>query len=761
MKGKRKKQSFSSRKGIFSAIGFYFQLTSLLIPLLSIFMFGLAIQTILLSVLAVIWINVGISFKTKKMLGIRLNKKALTKVGIYTLILSFLIFYQVYFFGSTRIVLAITGTCTGGCTCYDCTGCLQFVATCNPGTNTACDAGYYCTSGSCVAKIANGGTCNAGCTDTSCLNGKCDPDQNCCVTCNGHLQNVNCAGTGLNTCESEKCMGGANPICDEQAVGSPITVSGSKCTVPYTYFSDRCGSGTSCAYEDDPSVCRSSAYDSSCTANVNCNGRAPGAIYCYVSLGDIYQCTAACANSLYSQCTGAWAATDTDAGDDFDTAGTCHQTNACTVDSQTTCPYTEYSDSCAGSTLTEYYPSGYTCASKNYNCCDAGYYTCTSGACIAAGAGYYSPAADCNRYQCSAGYYGSSTTNSVNTCNGACSAGYYCPAGSTSSTQNACGLGHYCPAGSGTYTNCPAGTYGSSTTLSTSACSGQCSAGYYCPAGSTSATQNNCGAGNYCPAGSGSATPCPAGTYGSTANLQTSACSGQCACGHYCPAGSTSSTQTDCSAGTYRASTGGASQSDCTLSCTQGSGSSGYCWTSTTCYYGCPSQATYCTAVGSGTTQCCPDQGDRAEGVGCSGTGATGTSYNRDTTQGRCEDGSSSGCTAYTWLTSQTDGTTGPCCGNDGSSDIFENAVSGSSNPACVSGAVVTHDTNSTNGTYAVYDGAIYHCGINNADTSGYSFVIDMTPNDKIGSLLCGYDGLWTGYGGGVVGIRGKRVRPI
>ena len=73
-----------------------------------------------------------------------------------------------------------------------------------------------------------------------------------------------------------------------------------------------------------------------------------------------------------------------------------------------------------------------------------------------------------------------------------------------------------------------------------------------------------CFSGNYCPAASGSPTPCPAGTFGSTTTLSTSACacglavfalcftvhrctgSGPCSAGYSCAAGSTSTTQTIC-----------------------------------------------------------------------------------------------------------------------------------------------------------------------------------------------------------------------
>ena len=69
--------------------------------------------------------------------------------------------------------------------------------------------------------------------------------------------------------------------------------------------------------------------------------------------------------------------------------------------------------------------------------------------------------------------------------------------------QTLCEIGKYCDRG--TRYNCPAGTYGSSEGLTNDQCSGLCEAGYYCPAGSTSSTANDCGSvDKYCPAGSGS-----------------------------------------------------------------------------------------------------------------------------------------------------------------------------------------------------------------------------------------------------------------
>ena len=248
--------------------------------------------------------------------------------------------------------------------------------------------------------------------------------------------------------------------------------------------------------------------------------------------------------------------------------------------------------------------------------CVGGQYL-SGGGCTDVGAGYYSPAGDSYRYQCSAGYYCSTTTNSASTGNGACTAGYYCTAGSTSATQNACGAGKYCPAGSSGTTNCAAGYYGSSTTNSVSTCNGACTAGYYCTAGSTSATQNACGTGNYCPAASGSATVCPAGTYGSTTTLTTSSCTGQCsagyygsstgqtaatcngACtaGYYCTAGSTSATQNVCGTGKYCPA-----GSSGTTNCAAGYYGSSTTNSVSTCNGACTA-GYYCTAGSTSATQ--------------------------------------------------------------------------------------------------------------------------------------------------------------
>jgi hypothetical protein len=104
------------------------------------------------------------------------------------------------------------------------------------------------------------------------------------------------------------------------------------------------------------------------------------------------------------------------------------------------------------------------------------------------------------------------------------------------------------------------------------------------------------------------------------------------------------------------------------------------CWDGSTCYYssdGCDyyagwdfsSQGTACSA---GTSTCCTSSSTIYEGVGCSYTGATGTSYDRDSSQTRCES-TASGCTSYDWLTGgesstfgeYTTGSETECCGDD------------------------------------------------------------------------------------------------
>ena len=106
-----------------------------------------------------------------------------------------------------------------------------------------------------------------------------------------------------------------------------------------------------------------------------------------------------------------------------------------------------------------------------------------------------------------------------------CQAGYYCPAGSSSTTQFSCSAGFFC----------------STTGLSSSASQLPCNiSGYACPAASTSAKQVACGIGYFCNA------------TGLTDVASQVACN---VSGYHCPAASTSATQVACTAG-YACSVG-------------------------------------------------------------------------------------------------------------------------------------------------------------------------------------------------------------
>jgi hypothetical protein len=64
--------------------------------------------------------------------------------------------------------------------------------------------------------------------------------------------------------------------------------------------------------------------------------------------------------------------------------------------------------------------------------------------------------------------------------------------------QSECPRGSYCIAGVAQL--CGEGRYGATTRLNSSNCTDECTAGYYCPLGSTSATESTCGSvAVYCP----------------------------------------------------------------------------------------------------------------------------------------------------------------------------------------------------------------------------------------------------------------------
>ncbi len=123
--------------------------------------------------------------------------------------------------------------------------------------------------------------------------------------------------------------------------------------------------------------------------------------------------------------------------------------------------------------------------------------------------------------KCEAGYYGATTAQTTSTCSGPCPLGTY--ASLTGSTSPACGG------------LCAAGYFGNTTGQSSIDCTGPCTAepGYYCPAGSNSTTGIVCPSGSFCFGGSADRAPCGTGLYGATEGLSSEACTGLCYQGYY------------------------------------------------------------------------------------------------------------------------------------------------------------------------------------------------------------------------------------
>ncbi len=166
-----------------------------------------------------------------------------------------------------------------------------------------------------------------------------------------------------------------------------------------------------------------------------------------------------------------------------------------------------------------------------------------------------------------------------------CSAGSYCPSGSSVVDQGGpCTAGYYCPRGSDRIA-CPAGRY-CLIGIAAAAQALSCSAGKYCPAGSSTIDQAGlCPAGYYCLAGADRAN-CTAGKYcapGSSTPDQ----GGDCAAGYYClsgqervacvgslcAAGEATANRVPCPQG-YKCPGGGVVQEQCTAGTYADTGSS-------------------------------------------------------------------------------------------------------------------------------------------------------------------------------------------
>mmetsp|Transcript_17180 Transcript_17180/g.21407 ORF Transcript_17180/g.21407 Transcript_17180/m.21407 type:complete len:905 (-) Transcript_17180:437-3151(-) len=209
--------------------------------------------------------------------------------------------------------------------------------------------------------------------------------------------------------------------------------------------------------------------------------------------------------------------------------------------------------------------------------------------------GRYAPSIyslSCKR--CAAGRYGALGTrcsaircvgDTNDRCTGTCAAGYFCPAGSSSSRAEACGgVGFYCPAGATDRVRVREGWYsvplaneddfGNDVDKNDKQQQSQlrregekiCPLGFWCKGGirfacSESGSFGNlegltsplcmgrCPLAHYCTPFSPVPIQCPAGRYGAEESLTSPLCSGLCDEGYYCEAGSVSPQQRPCPAG--------------------------------------------------------------------------------------------------------------------------------------------------------------------------------------------------------------------
>ena len=157
---------------------------------------------------------------------------------------------------------------------------------------------------------------------------------------------------------------------------------------------------------------------------------------------------------------------------------------------------------------------------------------------------------------CSPGNYCATTGLSAVT--GSCDGGYYCTSGSTTKTPpassetkfNICKAGFYCPTGSPYQIPCPPG-YACPSDRMSDFSTNPCTGGYYCPEGSTSVTQILCPIGHYCVAGSKVPTECPRGTYSSTTGISALSSCATCDVGSYCEKAALTAPTGSCSAGYF------------------------------------------------------------------------------------------------------------------------------------------------------------------------------------------------------------------
>ena len=409
-----------------------------------------------------------------------------------------------------------------------------------------CPAGHFCPSGSTAPERCPNGTANAATGSTSSA---------ACAPCPSGFECATTAATGF----SVPCPAGF------------YCLAGTSEALLQCWRGHKCPEGSSL-----PSACPSGTYQN-LTGRASCDVCPPG-----------FACGPAAVEP--SPCVAGYV---------------CPSGSTSTT--QVACPAGTFSNIPEASELSQCStcPAGQFCASTGLTApsgtCDPGHY-CLAGAISA------SPVAS----DCPAGYTCSATqgyNNASDTCTGSiCPPGFYCPAGLTG--PKPCPPGTALPSSGASAPSaclpCSAGFFcNKAAEVSTTA--NVCTAGRFCPGGDIEPT-NVCPAGSFCPAGASGPTACPPGRYcpatGGNTTLQCPMrffCSGStvsptiCPQGFFCGAGQSVGTVNRCPVGTFGASTGLATASDC-IECPAGE----YCGS---------------TALTSPTTQC-------SAGFFCSG-GAT------------------------------------------------------------------------------------------------------------------------------------------
>lgn len=450
------------------------------------------------------------------------------------------------------------------CTISNCKTCNKLGTKC-----TTCNAGYYLSSGSCIAcpagKIANEGSTS--CTDCSAGTYNTGTGNQFCMMCNaGYYSSAGasvCTMCGANTysakgassctsCGSGKWSNPGSSSCSDCPANCKTCSNGTscdQCVSGYIWSSTagKCVNSSLCstvcesgeAYEGGfnngikmicekcPSV--SNGYcggcpSSDCVKPLSCPA---GYVKCKPGYYKSGATCVACSAGNYQPDDGATRTSCMVCSTGYSTSGTaassCTSCNTLSPVSGGTCTECIGANNCTKATC----PSGKVLDTSSQSCvtsgCAAGQYK-DGDSCVSCPAGYYCTG-DGTKAPCEPGSYSGST-------------------GAAACTK--CMQGKYQPeSGKTSCTNCPAGTFAGE--YGATSCS-YCEAGSYSAGGSYTCTA--CTSGMYAPnAGSTSCMECPVGT---TATKDGKSCE-TCPAGKYCDG----TFARDCTSNTY--STGGAS----------------------------------------------------------------------------------------------------------------------------------------------------------------------------------------------------------